>query len=102
MLYRYAQSKGYDTTQGGMAIREYADFEQISGYAVEAMTLGGQYRDHQRHQQYYHQSPGSGCQSSGGYHPHAVHRGDGIIGFWIIAFTCFCRSCLWDKVSHSR
>ena len=38
MLYRYAQSKGYDTTQGGMAVREYADFEQISGYAVEAMT----------------------------------------------------------------
>lgn len=38
MLYRYAQSKGYDTTQGGMAIREYADFEQISGYAAEAMT----------------------------------------------------------------
>lgn len=37
MLYRYAQSKGYDTTQGGMAIREYADFEQISDYAVEAM-----------------------------------------------------------------
>ena len=38
MLWRYAQSKGYDTTQGGMAIREYADFEQISDYAVEAMT----------------------------------------------------------------
>lgn len=38
MLYRYAQSKGYDTTQSGMAIREYADFEQISDYAVEAMT----------------------------------------------------------------
>ena len=38
MLYRYAQSKGYDTTQGGMAIREYAHFDQISGYAVEAMT----------------------------------------------------------------
>ena len=38
MFYRYAQSKGYDTTQGGMAIREYADFEQISDYAVEAMT----------------------------------------------------------------
>ena len=38
MLYRYAQSKGYDTTQGGMTIREYADFEQISDYAVEAMT----------------------------------------------------------------
>ena len=38
MFYRYAQSKGYDTTQGGMAIREYADFEQISDYAAEAMT----------------------------------------------------------------
>ena len=38
MFYRYAQSKGYDTTQGGMAIWEYADFEQISGYAAEAMT----------------------------------------------------------------
>ena len=38
MLYRYAQSAGIDTAQGGMAIREYADFEQISGYAVEAMT----------------------------------------------------------------
>lgn len=38
MFYRYAQSKGYDTTQGGIAIREYADFEQISDYAVEAMT----------------------------------------------------------------
>ena len=38
MLYRYAQSAGIDTAQGGMAIREYADFEQISGYAAEAMT----------------------------------------------------------------
>ena len=38
MFYRYAQSKGYDTTQGGMAIREYADFEQISDYTAEAMT----------------------------------------------------------------
>ena len=38
MLYRYAQSKDYDTTQGDMAVREYADFDQISGYAVEAMT----------------------------------------------------------------
>lgn len=38
ILYRYAQAKGHDTTQGGMAIREYADFEQISDYAVEAMT----------------------------------------------------------------
>ena len=37
ILYRYAQYKGYDTTQGGMAIREYADYDQISGYALEAM-----------------------------------------------------------------
>ena len=38
ILWRYAQAKGYDTTQGGMAIREYADFDQISSYAAEAMT----------------------------------------------------------------
>ena len=38
ILYRYAQYKGYDTTQGGMAIREFADYDQIAGYAAEAMT----------------------------------------------------------------
>ena len=37
MLYRYAQYEGYDTTQGGMAIREYADYEQISDFALEAL-----------------------------------------------------------------
>ena len=37
ILYRYAQYKGYDTTQGGMAIREYADYGQVSSYALEAM-----------------------------------------------------------------
>ena len=37
ILYRYAQYKGYDTTQGGMAIREYADYESISEYALTAM-----------------------------------------------------------------
>ena len=38
ILYRYAQYKDYDTTQGGMSIREFDDFARISGYAVEAMT----------------------------------------------------------------
>ena len=38
MLYRYAQHEGYDTTQGGMAIREYADYEQISDFALEALN----------------------------------------------------------------
>ncbi len=38
MLYRFAKAQGMDTTQGGMAIREYEDFEKISAYAVEAMT----------------------------------------------------------------
>ena len=38
MLYRYAQYKGHDTTQGGMAIREFADYDSISGYAAEAMA----------------------------------------------------------------
>lgn len=38
MLYRYAQYKAYDTTQGGMQIREYHDYESISDYAMRAMT----------------------------------------------------------------
>lgn len=32
ILYRYAVYKGYDTTQGGMAVREFADYEEISEY----------------------------------------------------------------------
>ena len=38
ILYRYAQYMGYDTTQGGMAIREFADYDQIAGYALEAVA----------------------------------------------------------------
>ncbi len=38
MLYRYSNMMGYDTTQGGMAVREYDDFGKISSYAAEAMT----------------------------------------------------------------
>ena len=37
MLYRYAQYKDYDVTQGGMAAREYADYESISSWAVPAV-----------------------------------------------------------------
>ena len=37
ILYRYAQYKGYDTTQGGMAIREFADYDSISEYALTAL-----------------------------------------------------------------
>ena len=37
ILYRYAAFKDYDTTQGGMAIREFIDFDQIADYAVEAL-----------------------------------------------------------------
>ena len=33
ILYRYAEYKGYDTTQGGMAVREFANYEEISEYA---------------------------------------------------------------------
>jgi len=39
ILYRYAQFKGYDTTQGGMAVREFSDYENISDYARPAMAL---------------------------------------------------------------
>lgn len=38
ILYRYAQYKGYDTTQGGMQIREFNDAESISAYALDALT----------------------------------------------------------------
>lgn len=37
ILYRYAQHKGYDTTQGGMAIREFSDYDSISAYAQSAL-----------------------------------------------------------------
>lgn len=37
ILYRYAQSQNYDTTEGGMAIREYADYDSISAWALSAM-----------------------------------------------------------------
>lgn len=38
ILYRYAEYKGYDVTQGGMQIREFDDFESIAAYAINAMT----------------------------------------------------------------
>ena len=37
IVYRYAKSKGYDVAQGGMAVREYEDYETISSWAGEAM-----------------------------------------------------------------
>jgi len=38
ILYRYAQYKGYDTTQGGMAIREFTDYDSVSEYALSALA----------------------------------------------------------------
>ena len=37
ILYRFAQAVGMDTTQGGMAAREFADYESVADYAREAM-----------------------------------------------------------------
>lgn len=37
MLYRYAEKSGGDVTQVGMSAREFADWEQVSGYAEAAM-----------------------------------------------------------------
>ena len=37
MLYRYAQYKGYDVSQGGMAAREFADYGQVADWARYAM-----------------------------------------------------------------
>ena len=44
ILYRYAQYRKYDTTQGGMAVREYSDYDAISPYALGAMgwSVGAQ------------------------------------------------------------
>ena len=38
ILYRYAQAKGYDPTQGGMAVREFSDSASISDWAQTAMS----------------------------------------------------------------
>ncbi len=38
ILYNYATYKGYDTTQGGMAVREFSDAEKISTWAESAMN----------------------------------------------------------------
>ena len=42
ILYSYAKYKGYDTTQGGMAVREFADSDKISDWAAEGRGLGGE------------------------------------------------------------
>ena len=38
MLYSYAKLKGLDTTQGGMAMREFNDYDSISSWAGQSMT----------------------------------------------------------------
>ena len=38
MLYRFAKAQGMDTTQGGMAIREFDGFDAVPAYALEAMN----------------------------------------------------------------
>lgn len=37
ILYRYARMMGYDVSQGGMAVREFADYESVCDYALSAM-----------------------------------------------------------------
>jgi hypothetical protein len=38
ILYRYSNYKNYDTTQGGMAVREFSDYSQISDWALQSVT----------------------------------------------------------------
>ncbi|MGE4214960.1 MAG: S-layer homology domain-containing protein, partial [Anaerotignaceae bacterium] len=38
ILYRYSKFKGYDTTQSGMAVGEFSDYSNISGWALESVT----------------------------------------------------------------
>lgn len=40
MLFRYAETVGMNTAQGGMAISEYSDHADISPWALEGMTWG--------------------------------------------------------------
>jgi len=37
ILYRYSKFKNYDTTQGGMAVREFSDYGKISDWALESV-----------------------------------------------------------------
>ena len=37
MLHRYAEGKGYEAPSGGMAIREFKDYEEISSWALQSM-----------------------------------------------------------------
>jgi len=38
IMYRYSNYKGYDTTQGGMAVREFSDYGNISDWALQSVT----------------------------------------------------------------
>ena len=38
MLWRFAKAQSFDTTQGGIAIREYEDYDSLSEYAREAVA----------------------------------------------------------------
>ena len=38
ILYRYALYKEYDVSQGGMIIREFDDYHEISEYAFRSLT----------------------------------------------------------------
>ncbi len=38
MLYRYAQYKGYDTTQSGADVQNFTDYKDISDWALEGVT----------------------------------------------------------------
>ena len=38
ILHRFAKAQGLDTTQGGMAVREFDDFDRVSPYTGEAMA----------------------------------------------------------------
>ena len=38
MLWRFAKAQSFNTTQVGMAIHEYEDYDSLFGYAREAMA----------------------------------------------------------------
>ena len=74
MLYRYAQFKGYDTAQGGMAIREVCGLRADLRLRCGGYDLGRQHRAPQRRGQQHPGAPVPGHPGPGGYDPPAVHQ----------------------------
>ena len=77
ILYRYAVYKGYDVSIGeDTNILSYADFADLSEYAIPAMQWALRRGDRERHQRKHPHTAGRGHKSAGGRDADAVCGGD--------------------------